>query len=62
MDDESVPVTEARHLAEAAAGTRELLLIPEGNHTFGARHPFAGPTPQLIQVLNATQRWLREHL
>lgn len=60
--DESVPTAEAHHLAEAATGTRELLLIPDGNHTFGARHPFAGPTPQLIQALNATQRWLREHL
>ncbi|MFL6193573.1 MAG: alpha/beta hydrolase family protein [Thermoanaerobaculia bacterium] len=60
--DESVPPVEAHHLAAAAAGIKELLLIPDGNHTFGARHPFAGPTPQLIQALNATQRWLREHL
>jgi dienelactone hydrolase len=60
--DESVSAAEAHHLAEAATGVHELLLIPEGNHTFGARHPFAGPTPQLIRALNATQRWLREHL
>lgn len=61
-DDESVPVAEAHHLAEAAAGEKELLVVPGANHTFGVRHPFAGPTPQLIQALNATQRWFRTHL
>lgn len=61
-DDESVPVAEADRLAEASSGSHELLRIPEANHTFGARHPFVGPTPQLIQALNATQRWFRRHL
>jgi dipeptidyl aminopeptidase/acylaminoacyl peptidase len=60
--DESVPAAEARRLAERASGEKELLLIPEGDHTFGARHPFAGPTPHLIQALNATQRWFLRHL
>lgn len=41
---------------------REILVIPGANHSFGTRHPFAGPTPQLIQALNATQRWFRAHL
>jgi dipeptidyl aminopeptidase/acylaminoacyl peptidase len=61
-DDESVPVAEADRLAEASSGSHELLRIPDANHTFGARHPFVGPTPQLIQALNATQRWFRRHL
>jgi pimeloyl-ACP methyl ester carboxylesterase len=63
--DESVPAAEGRRLAERAGGPpedTELLLIPEAEHTFGARHPFAGPTPQLIRAMNATQRWLRAHL
>lgn len=63
--DESVPAEEGRRLAERAGGTpqdTELLLIPGADHTFGARHPFAGPTPQLIRAMNATQRWLRAHL
>lgn len=60
--DEGVPAEEARRLAERASGEKELLLIPEGDHTFGARHPFAGPTPHLIQALNATQRWFLRHL
>jgi dienelactone hydrolase len=61
-EDESVPVEEAHRLAERATGDRELLVIPGANHTFGSRHPFAGPTPQLVQALNATQRWFRAHL
>jgi len=61
-EDESVPIGEAHRLAGRAAGTTELLVVPGANHTFGSRHPFTGPTPQLIQALNATQRWFREHL
>ncbi|HKI05051.1 MAG TPA: alpha/beta fold hydrolase [Thermoanaerobaculia bacterium] len=61
-EDESVPVAEAHRLAERAAGDKELLVIPGANHTFGSRHPFAGPTPQLVQALNAAQRWYRSHL
>jgi uncharacterized protein len=61
-EDETVPVAEAHRLAEHAASPAELLVIPGASHTFGSRHPFAGPTPQLIQALNATQAWLREHL
>jgi pimeloyl-ACP methyl ester carboxylesterase len=61
-EDESVPVTEAARLADAAQGPKEILIVPGGSHTFGSRHPFAGPTPQLIQALNATQAWFRRHL
>ncbi len=49
--------------ADRLAGSeREILVIPGAGHSFGTRHPFAGPTPQLIQALNATQRWFRAHL
>lgn len=61
-EDETVPVAEAYRLAGSATGRTELLVVPAASHTFGSRHPFAGPTPQLIQALNATQAWLREHL
>ena len=61
-DDESVPAAEAAELAARATGTHELLAIPGAGHTFGAKHPFAGPTPHLIQALNATQTWFRRHL
>jgi fermentation-respiration switch protein FrsA (DUF1100 family) len=56
--DETVPVGEGEALAAAAAEPRELLRIAGADHTFGARHPFAGPNPQLIEAMNATQRWL----
>jgi dienelactone hydrolase len=61
-DDETVPVDEAGLLKERATPPSELQVIEGGSHTFGAQHPFAGPTPQLVQALNATQRWFRRHL
>jgi uncharacterized protein len=61
-DDESVPAEEGRLLAAHAGGESELLLIPGAGHTFNVRHPFACPTPQLVQALNATQRWYRNYL
>lgn len=60
--DESVPASEGERLASQAAPPAELLLIPEADHTFCVRHPFAGPSPSLIQALNATQTWFRRHL
>lgn len=60
--DESVPAAEVDRLAGHAGGPHEVLRIPGGDHTFGARHPFVGPTPQLIQTMNATQSWFRRYL
>ncbi len=63
--DESVPAAEGERLAGIAAQSAvpaELLRIPEADHTFGSRHPFAGPSPWLIQALNATQSWFRRYL
>lgn len=62
-EDSAVPVEAGRRLAELARSTEhQLLVIPGASHSFGVRHPFAGPTPQLIQALNATQRWFRAYL
>ena len=61
-EDETVPIAEAEELATAAGPRASLLRIPGASHTFGVSHPFAGPTPQLIEAMNATQRWLRRHL
>mgnify|MGYP000612124829 CR=1 FL=1 len=47
-----LPVAEARSLAESAGGEGVLLEIPSAGHTLGATHPFAGPTPELIEALN----------
>jgi len=60
--DETVPVAEGQALAAAAAEPRQLYVVPGGSHTFGAQHPFAGPTPQLVEAMNATQRWFRRLL
>lgn len=61
-DDESVPLAEGERLAAASSGEHELLVVEDAGHTFGAVHPFAGPTPQLTEALNATQAWFRDHL
>jgi len=64
-EDESVPVEEGERLYRAgrqAEAPVQLEVIPGTGHTFGAQHPFTGPTPALTHALNATQRWLRRHL
>ncbi len=61
-EDATVPPAEAESLERAAAEPKKLLMVESGSHTFGAVHPFAGPTRELITVMNATQIWLRRHL
>ena len=61
-DDPTVPFTEARTLADAASDPFRFLEVSGADHTFGAKHPFAGPTPQLIEAMNATQEFFLEHL
>jgi uncharacterized protein len=60
--DETVPVAEGEAFAAVAAPPREFLRIEGGDHTFGAKTPFAGPNPLLIEALNATQTWLLRYL
>ncbi len=62
VDDLTVPLDEALRLREAAAEPVDALEIEASGHTFEVGHPFAGPSPQLIAALNATQRWFRRHL
>jgi len=55
--DVTVPVEDAARLAGAAAPAVARLLLVEGaGHTFGARHPWAGTTPELDEALGATVR------
>ncbi|HEV7670860.1 MAG TPA: alpha/beta fold hydrolase [Thermoanaerobaculia bacterium] len=56
--DDSVGFSDGEKLKAAAAEPCELLRIEGGDHGFGAKHPFQGPTPQLIEAMNATRRWL----
>lgn len=60
--DEAVPLAEGQALAEAAAEPAVLQVIPGGGHTFGAKHPFAGPTRELIQVFNVTQSFVLRYV
>ncbi len=52
--DMTVPVREARKLAEAYEEA-ELAIIPQAGHTFNAVHPFAGTTPQLERAIAITE-------
>ncbi|MCB1058507.1 MAG: alpha/beta fold hydrolase, partial [Acidobacteria bacterium] len=65
-DDETVPVAEAHRLVEvpvpAGVDPAELRVVEGGGHTFGSRHPFAGPRGPLTAAMNHTQRWFRAHL
>ncbi len=60
--DERVAAAESERLERSARSPARRLLIADGDHTFGVKHPFVGPTPHLIKALNATQAWFRRHL
>ncbi|HEX2090918.1 MAG TPA: hypothetical protein VHG28_00895 [Longimicrobiaceae bacterium] len=61
-DDTSVSPDDARALFDAAGDRVELLLVEDADHTFGARHPWAGTTPELRSVVEATLDWFDEQL
>jgi uncharacterized protein len=52
--DETVPFAEAEDLRGAAGATALLLALDRAGHTFGAVHPFAGPTPDLEEAAAAS--------
>ncbi len=60
--DESVPVEEGEALFEASGRKAEIRLIRDGGHTFGARHPWQGSTPELDQAMDATVEWFSRYL
>lgn len=61
-DDETVPAAEGQALFDAAGEDAELLLVEGAGHTFGAAHPYAGATPELRAVVDATAEWFERHL
>jgi dipeptidyl aminopeptidase/acylaminoacyl peptidase len=63
--DETVPPGEARDLFEASmrgSRTARLLMIPEGGHTFGAVHPYAGEPAPLRVAVEETVAWCARSL
>jgi pimeloyl-ACP methyl ester carboxylesterase len=55
--DASVPPDESRAINQWIAGSR-LEVVPGADHTFGARHPFEGWTPQLETVARELDSFL----
>ncbi len=61
--DEAVPIEEGERLAAVVrhpASRHEW--IAGGQHTFGARHPWAGSTPELERVVAASVAWFARYL
>ena len=61
--DEAVDVQSATDIVEwAASAEKRALVIPATGHTFGAVHPWAGPTPAWEEAVAASSEWFRAHL
>jgi dienelactone hydrolase len=60
--DETVPVEEGRVLAAASGGTADAAWLEGALHGFGGVHPFAGMTPHLTRLFDATVAHLGRHL
>lgn len=58
--DETLELTEARTLFSTAGDNAEMCIVENGSHTFGARHPWEGPTPELQTATQTTLAWLDE--
>jgi len=59
--DEAVPQSAQATLAQAQPAA-EVLTVTGAGHTFGAVHPFQGPTPALDEALAAITAFFQEHL
>ena len=58
--DDVVPPEDARLLHEAAVEHRaELLLVDDGDHTFGARHPLGVPSVALVEATRDSVAFLQ---
>jgi uncharacterized protein len=63
QEDEAVDMIEGERLAAAARSTSAEFLPVEGaGHTFGAAHPWRGPTPALERVEDATLAFFSREL
>ncbi len=62
-EDEAVSSDEAVALYTAAdEETAEIEMIPDGTHTFGARHPWSGYTTELDSAISKTIGWFSRYL
>lgn len=59
--DLSVTIDNGEELARRADPERtQFIRVPRTNHTFGAVHPFNGPTPALTEVIASTVQFLEQ--
>ena len=62
MADETVPPAAAKLLQSWSQDKAQLHLVPGAGHTFNSKHPFEGPSPELIEAAKVTiahfKRWL----
>lgn len=62
-EDETVPLAEGEALAAATTDPRfESCWIEGAGHTFGAVHPWVGPTPATTRLFDVTTNFLSRHL
>jgi len=63
QEDESVPVQEAQSIYDhLASPSKELIIIENGTHTFGARHPLESMPEELETVFELTENWFDRFL
>jgi pimeloyl-ACP methyl ester carboxylesterase len=60
--DEAVALSDGKTLHGLTKGAARLEIIPGGTHTLGARHPWAGYTPELEWGMDLTTEWFTRHL
>jgi len=61
--DEAVPFEDAGVIAAAAPhGLATVAPIEGAGHTFGVRHPYGGPAPDMERAFEATRAFLLRHL
>lgn len=58
--DETVALSDAQTLFATGGENSEMCIVENGSHTFGARHPWDGPTPELQTATQTTLAWLDE--
>ena len=61
--DEAVDPADAELLhGWSGSAVKQVRRVPRTGHTFGAVHPWAGPTPAWERVVGATAEWFETHL
>lgn len=63
-NDEAVPILHGENLFRWCRNNNPASYfesIPGAGHTFNTRHPFAGPTPELEQLITAAVKWIKQN-